>query len=741
MALINTLSNASEFSVHAMPSGSLSCIIYNPNCHEDPTQEPFCIVFMTARSTCSIYGRLKLTHLCGAPILILGALLKADSTVHYPIFSPNSHAPVTIEQSVDVQGYAGSEFIAPSVVKEELYSLLGHEFASRIPEESLVLATGSGPCTCVFVCRPYRCRVMDSLSSVKRFKRLYSFDVPLCLPEDSKIRRTLGFCLRENDFTSGFKVSSDMVNLSVKFKSMVLLNSHTSGGNEVRKTNKTFRGLLIAGPKGAGKSSLLKYIANDFLTSSNDSSVAVLDCDIGQPEFTPCGMVSLTIVKNPLFGPPFAHQALPEPKPICQCFVGSITPSDDPSFYLDCLAYVFEAYKRIPDPKPPLLINTMGWTQGLGLTLLVEQIRMIRPDIVAQIQMNKGQSGARQNLPIMDADNLCSSESWYLQDLSREEFCHEVVVLSSMSGTSGQQEIPSSRCHFGPPDHRDLTMLAYFAATLANAPTSLPAKGRVDQLGHPVAHFLDCLPYRVPLTCSLERTTPGGVTEPDSPTKGALGSGSSFDESVSKDSCDNDQFRLAVCLMRSRCAIIDDRCEPLELTIEMVMSCINATVVALCAVPTNLIQKGVTSRSCAIIPFSPVCECLGLGICRAIDPVAGLLYLTTGVPAEDLVKVTGILRGNVNLPQCFFLEQPVPHISTDEVPAPVFLPYLGPVETQGMGRAGLPSRRSYPRTQHHDFHRTGSSEMFNRIELMNLNVRIFNIIFVGISLQSSLKQW
>ncbi|KAF6770096.1 hypothetical protein AHF37_11805 [Paragonimus kellicotti] len=126
------------------------------------------------------------------------------------------------------------------------------------------------------------------------------------------------------------------------------------------------------------------------------------------------------------------------------------------------------------------------------------------------------------------------------------------------------------------------------------------------------------------------------------------------------------------------------------------------------------IEKSSNPRSCATIPFSPVCECLGLAICRAIDPAAGILYLTTGVPEESLVKVTGILRGRVDLPHCFFLEQPISVKGCEET-GPVVLPYLGPLETQGIGRTGLPARRSYPRTLHHEFHRSGSSEMFDHL--------------------------
>lgn len=49
---------------------------------------------------------------------------------------------------------------------------------------------------------------------------------------------------------------------------------------------------------------------------------------------------------------------------VSQCFVGAITPSENPNFYLKCLDYVYQAYLNLPTPRPPLIVNTMGWTQG-----------------------------------------------------------------------------------------------------------------------------------------------------------------------------------------------------------------------------------------------------------------------------------------------------------------------------------------------------------------------------------------
>lgn len=35
--------------------------------------------------------------------------------------------------------------------------------------------------------------------------------------------------------------------------------------------------------------------------------IAFMDLDSGQAELTPPGMISLTVIRRPLFGPPFSH--------------------------------------------------------------------------------------------------------------------------------------------------------------------------------------------------------------------------------------------------------------------------------------------------------------------------------------------------------------------------------------------------------------------------------------------------
>jgi hypothetical protein len=62
------------------------------------------------------------------------------------------------------------------------------------------------------------------------------------------------------------------------------------------------------GPKGSGKSSLMRYLINRLL--ARHAVVYLLDADVGQAEMTPGGLVSLTAIRRPLLGPPSTHLAI-----------------------------------------------------------------------------------------------------------------------------------------------------------------------------------------------------------------------------------------------------------------------------------------------------------------------------------------------------------------------------------------------------------------------------------------------
>lgn len=136
--------------------------------------------------------------------------------------------------------------------------------------------------------------------------------------------------------------------------------------------------IIITGSKGAGKSTFCRTLINKLLTSTC-AAVAFLDVDPGQPEFTTQGFVSLHRITKPVFGSQFTH---PNPDTVVRAhYIGYNSPQNDPAHYISCIINLIATYREnlesatsAGDARAPLIINTAGWTKGLGLELLGEII-------------------------------------------------------------------------------------------------------------------------------------------------------------------------------------------------------------------------------------------------------------------------------------------------------------------------------------------------------------------------------
>ncbi|KAL8932166.1 MAG: hypothetical protein Q9211_006483, partial [Gyalolechia sp. 1 TL-2023] len=165
--------------------------------------------------------------------------------------------------------------------------------------------------------------------------------------------------------------------------------------------------MLVCGPKGSGKSTFSRVLANAIITKPSlnlnpgdnakmASCIALLDIDPGQPEYSPPGEISLTKLKCCNFGPPFTHPAAITKgvELIRSHHIGAITPSGDPGHYLQCVLDLFLHYKHLLSQHPhcPLVINTAGWIQGCGLELLVDLVRYMSPtDVIYTSNQGPGE--------------------------------------------------------------------------------------------------------------------------------------------------------------------------------------------------------------------------------------------------------------------------------------------------------------------------------------------------------------
>ena len=143
--------------------------------------------------------------------------------------------------------------------------------------------------------------------------------------------------------------------------------------------------IIVCGPKGAGKSTFCRILANALLQKApvtekkdlaNDECVAFLDLDPGQPEYSPPGDLSLLRLRSWNLGPPFTHPTFGLNQLVRAHHFGHISPREDPKNYLQLALDLLDHYRRMAKAHRscPLIINSAGWIQGIGLELISELI-------------------------------------------------------------------------------------------------------------------------------------------------------------------------------------------------------------------------------------------------------------------------------------------------------------------------------------------------------------------------------
>lgn len=142
---------------------------------------------------------------------------------------------------------------------------------------------------------------------------------------------------------------------------------------------------MICGPKGAGKSTFCRILANALLQKGpakgygnvpDNDCVAFLDLDPGQPEYSPPGELSLLRLQSWNLGPPFTHPTSGLDQPVRAHHFGHVSPKEDPKHYYECAIDLLDHYRRMARgyKSYPLVINSAGWIQGNGLELLSDLI-------------------------------------------------------------------------------------------------------------------------------------------------------------------------------------------------------------------------------------------------------------------------------------------------------------------------------------------------------------------------------
>lgn len=142
---------------------------------------------------------------------------------------------------------------------------------------------------------------------------------------------------------------------------------------------------VVCGGQGVGKSTSLRYLTNRALNHSKQ--VLYIDLDIGQPEFTLHECVSAILVDSPIIGPSYTHYC----KPYRSYNVGSIDASRCVNTYIRAVELLVEECSSA-FPDIPWLVNTMGFTRGVGVYITCTCIAIIKPSLVIQIDGKSSQN-------------------------------------------------------------------------------------------------------------------------------------------------------------------------------------------------------------------------------------------------------------------------------------------------------------------------------------------------------------
>ncbi|XP_012887095.1 PREDICTED: polynucleotide 5'-hydroxyl-kinase NOL9 [Dipodomys ordii] len=365
--------------------------------------------------------------------------------------------------------------------------------------------------------------------------------------------------------------------------------------------------VLVCGAQDVGKSTFNKFLINQLL--NRIPCVDYLECDLGQTEFTPPGCISLLNITEPVLGPPFTHQRTPQK----MVYFGKPSCRNSCENYIEIIKYVFSAYKR----ESPLIINTMGWVVDDGLLLLIDLIRLLAPSYVVQFT-----TAHTRNMPVLTPEFVEGTDGLYTKSKSRHRNrCFEFPDLGdNLEFTDEEKDGPVFLN-----GHKLLYVQSefIFCKTLRNRESHNRVLRGLAVLGYlsllmpsvpkPPSFLPSLTPYQVPFNSVAIRITHSDVP----PTH--------------------------------------------------ILYAVNASWVGLCRIMDDI--RGYT-RGPILLAQTPICDCVGFGICRGVDMEKRVYHILTPVPPEELKTVNCLLIGSVNIPPCIFcaqrgLEGTIPYITTD----------------------------------------------------------------------------
>ncbi|KAL4226480.1 Polynucleotide 5'-hydroxyl-kinase nol9 [Mactra antiquata] len=264
--------------------------------------------------------------------------------------------------------------------------------------------------------------------------------------------------------------------------------------------------ILICGGKDSGKSTTIRLMMNTALNRLD--RIYYLECDVGQTEFTPPGVVSLIEVTTPLFGPPFTHQQTP----VCSYHFGGVSAIDNPDEYIHCVHLCMTEYNKL-NTTVPLIVNCMGWMKGLGWQLLLDVIRITSPSHIVQLKAMM----SSQNVDPITLDQLQDhsftdlSQMYHGPTVSSKSLRESRIITMEETYAVRQVHMTDSDGHISPAHCADISKAEAYTE---NGPLILDRNESVPYkwIGYGVVRGIDMVNKKYYIVTSLNEKQLSRVT-------------------------------------------------------------------------------------------------------------------------------------------------------------------------------------------------------------------------------------
>ena len=235
------------------------------------------------------------------------------------------------------------------------------------------------------------------------------------------------------------------------------------------------RKLCVCGSKNVGKSTTNLFILNALLSDLLGKGcpfekVYWLECDVGQPEFTLPGCVSLLEISDPVFGSHFCHMRTP----LKSYFVGSVSIADVVDSYLNAIEKLVNHLESL-DSNVPVLVNMPGWIDiGLGLEITSNILRTVQPSKVIQYKLEDVQKIVELDIDIInECDDLRLRRSYSQQKSALKPCSYDLEVIPISKAYTQRYQIRAA-------NERNLRILAHFHQTIFELPSNIDASNLLN---------------------------------------------------------------------------------------------------------------------------------------------------------------------------------------------------------------------------------------------------------------------